>query len=858
MVHTYVRCSAVLSACVVAFLVGVGISAEAYRSGSPGNKLIGFACGASEPGAAVGIFKTYDGGVEWFHTSSGLPSIVCEQLIVVSERLVFARFGSLVYRSDDGARTWNLHTSGAVGIGVSGTGENSNRQTICILKGIKLLCSDDALKWNEQKLSKGDHIAISRVDIPATGRRPSTTEYCVISPDMKQYCGPKLGARGKQRTPSYWATRQGVKFTWLASPRFSTAHLLSPQGCSPSAPPRTKFAASGVPGANIYYTLDFSTATVSKNAGSGLVSVTKGLSGHPLALAALSRDRVLVATTGGLFVTQDEGWSWNPTKSRPENTEVNELLGINATTVLAATNDGVFLSLDGGESWPKTPMSGTKSLHSFRFLRLASDKLLLATASGALSLQDLKSPWQSIKGTTGRSVYQLATIDGGRVLAATDRGVLVSDTTLQAWATAQAGLHPLECATPMPINACAFQPRNKVIDCFSTAGMFRSKDGGRKWRNLHSPLVTGPVFGVVKVKETSGSHLLALAGNNLRMYRSLDADGNDWIVDVDSTAAIAPHLTFDEAYRSFYGARMYADENVPDMLVLTFERNVPNTAGVQSITLISRNGTLWSKLVARYRSTNDWEGSSLAIVQKKTGTGNTVSYYSLYNKTDPNDRRVETSVIKRSDDGVTWREMSSGLPAARSVLATEDGTLYARADRATFPHELLYVSKDGGWSWSKLYNRCKVYDLNGSELSGKNEVPAEGPVFYDRAAKQIVISTEQGLYFYAPISSCLILFKSVPLKHVFSVDFQRVEHFYWSADTSIRYYIAPKVERTATFPARVSALRSSGVAVQLAPKWGDVRGFCHHPSAPKTIFVAGSTGLFRSTPDGISWEAVGY
>ena len=89
----------------------------------------------------------------------------------------------------------------------------------------------------------------------------------------------------------------------------------------------------------------------STDRGSHWSSITD-LPNKPLTLVGGPSNSILVGTdSGGVFISFDQGHSWNQRNTGIEGRSVRSLAFAGLATILAATDQGVFISTDEGESW---------------------------------------------------------------------------------------------------------------------------------------------------------------------------------------------------------------------------------------------------------------------------------------------------------------------------------------------------------------------------------------------------------------------------------------------------------------------------------------------------------------------------
>lgn len=227
---------------------------------------------------------------------------------------------------------------------------------------------------------------------------------------------------------------------------------------------------------------------------------------------------------GGVLVANELGW-----EARNEGlpaTAVFRCLAVDADGNLFAgtAGDGVFRSLDGGATW----QAARRGLQELDIEALAVDSrgsLFAGTpgggvyrstdrgtiweqANGALVASSFRRrwPWQrqaaAVERLPSTAVRALAVARwaGGPVLfAGTDAGVFRTGNAGRSWEPANRGLpgtDPGSGVTDLAVVALAVGPDDGVLYAGTGQGVFRSTDGGRRWRPANRGLpATNPLTG---------------------------------------------------------------------------------------------------------------------------------------------------------------------------------------------------------------------------------------------------------------------------------------------------------------------------------------------------------------------------
>lgn len=167
------------------------------------------------------------------------------------------------------------------------------------------------------------------------------------------------------------------------------------------------------------------------------------------------------ATAAGLYLSQDEGHSWNggPLLGSQDFRSV-QVLG---PTVLATTTNAALLSTDGGWTWSALQLPSVVTTIYGGALE-SRHVLWLATQEGPLRSTDSGETWES---TASGRVYQVTAIvydaANGRLLALARGGRLFTSTDSgQSWQEQEAGF-PLRVVTPLHRGVLAATASDGVI-----------------------------------------------------------------------------------------------------------------------------------------------------------------------------------------------------------------------------------------------------------------------------------------------------------------------------------------------------------------------------------------------------------
>jgi photosystem II stability/assembly factor-like uncharacterized protein len=234
---------------------------------------------------------------------------------------------------------------------------------------------------------------------------------------------------------------------------------------------------------------------------------------------------IFTATADGPFRSQDGGVTWESATFGLVDVDVLSMAvdpryGESETLWIGTAGGGLYRSRNGGRSWRDTG-SGLPDTAMQALLALQhGDETILYVGTedqGVYQSSDGGGSWHALLEETG--INALAAFpNGGRLLAATDEGILFSEDGGLTWQPAENG----ECIAL----ALAANGAGQVIAATWQEGVCLSKDGGRSWQrtDMRSLAVHAPPLAVL----TPGGEIFAA-----------DVDGG-WSCSTDEGATWQP------------------------------------------------------------------------------------------------------------------------------------------------------------------------------------------------------------------------------------------------------------------------------------------------------------------------------
>ena len=417
-------------------------------------------------------------------------------------------------------------------------------------------------------------------------------------------------------------------------------------------------------------------------------------------------DTIYAATQFDLIRSTNNGATWQlKDVGLPSQLPAVSLTSVNGIVFAGSDNSGVYRSTDHGNTWsaantglPAFARNGCVVYgHSGRvYLGVSgsgSAGFYYSTNNGDSWNTFAAGPDTTVTAIVGSGDTLVAGTTSGKVFVSTNLGQTWRDTLVSSFAPSIRGVAMM-----------------KSILFVTTAGdgVFRSSDGGISWTNINNGFTDDPAWvRPIAVIDSTLFTGIDYSGNG-GAWRSTNK-GDIWenVSGIRMTVTTAPPIgTVNVYYKQYvmlvHGSKLFAGTFgygllTSDDLGTTWHHvNTPFRQYVLS-ELVAYGDTLLagtSAIEAAYVSTNsgtNWE-------QYRANLGTRITSFTKFGS-DIYAGGVNTGVgygvFKSSNGGLSWTQMSTGLPVTMNNMVVQDGgILYAATDGG------LYKSTNGGGQWN--------------------------------------------------------------------------------------------------------------------------------------------------------------
>ncbi len=485
--------------------------------------------------------------------------------------------------------------------------------------------------------------------------------------------------------------------------------------------------------------------------------------------------RLVAATTGGLYVSTDGGVHWTQRRTKTTWSIAIAPGPVTRAEMLAACADGVFHSLDGGTTWSAVALPGTPATFDRLAVAIAASNPAVAYAWGANGaaatlLRRTAGAWSALPLPPGLSTGQ-AWYDWF-LAAAPDRDDQVFVGAIECYRADLAGatwtwtalsnkgasgdsIHPDQ-------HVIAFEPGHPdtlYVGC--DGGLFRSADRGIHWAHCNNGLVISEMEYLAQDMGSARTLLAGTQDNGTEQWSGAptwahvaDGDGGDCGINRNTPTTrfhtyygmSLERSTTGGAFGSWSGIAPPVPSGEGSAFYPPFECSASGgdtiAMGGDALYVSRNNGTTWTRLAfpaagrssAMYVPNPDtvYVGTGDGRVLRSTWSGSAWSAPTALAtpraSATVSDIKVDAGnaqrlwvtystigggrVFRSDDAGAHWLDRSAGLPALPMTTVELDT---ANSNRVWVAADLgVYQSLDAGASWagfSASLPNCFIGDI---------------------------------------------------------------------------------------------------------------------------------------------------
>jgi photosystem II stability/assembly factor-like uncharacterized protein len=393
---------------------------------------------------------------------------------------------------------------------------------------------------------------------------------------------------------------------------------------------------------------------------------------------------IIAGTDKGIFLSQDDGKTWNAMNSGLTNLKIDCLMN-SGSNIYAGTGGGVFLSTNFGISWTAIN-NGLNNYTIVPHIVINGSNIFACTTDGLYLSTNNGYNWNLINTGLAQNEIENIAISGSNIFACTyDYGVILSTNNGNNWITVNSGF------TTSSIQSLAVSGNN-VFAGTTYGEVYLSTNNGTNWTNISNGLpITYGYDGIYAFLVDSSNVYVA---SPYGVYLTTN-NGVNWINQNSGLNSWTHSLALKDSFLYAGGGGVYrslkSDINwVPlnkAIIISKIEALVINgsnllAGGLGGICLSTNEGAEWTTVKTGVRNVTCMAASG--------------SY--VYAGTD------SSGVFFSSDNGVSWKSINNGIPSKNiRSLGIFGSNLYVGIDQDTnlFRNE-IYHSTNNGISWNRI------------------------------------------------------------------------------------------------------------------------------------------------------------
>lgn len=386
----------------------------------------------------------------------------------------------------------------------------------------------------------------------------------------------------------------------------------------------------------------------------------------------------------GVLVSTDDGATWTAMRNGlPTNQAVRTLLQSGATLLAGTAGGGVFVSTNNGASW--TAANTGLASPIVRGLAARGGRIFAATnGGGVFATDDLGATW-TLKSTGITSLEVPAIIaDGTSIYAGTNGGgAFVTTDGGETWRPVNSGI--------TLSTVFAFTAGGGVLYSGTAGGgVFRTGNGGATWTTAGSPSPLPGKAAILSVASAPGLMIAGAGGGGL----SISADNGSTWTNVIGNANINALARLGNTLLAGTNDLVYASSNNGLTWRKTGDAGFTGTHVLFSLTVLGSRifaGTAGTGVFTSGDGGASWTSANSPAMQNAIVSALGTNGGAVFAGTSAN------GVFRSLDQGATWTAANTGLPAARATsFATINHNLFLTTASGVF------LSANNGASWTAV------------------------------------------------------------------------------------------------------------------------------------------------------------